>query len=76
MLNVGSGRGTSVRQVCDMVAAEVGRPLRIQAQPARPWELAYAVPDPARIAARLGWTASTPLDQTVAKVAAAFRDRA
>ena len=73
--NVGSGQGRTVLQIAELVSSAAGTPLELMRQPARSTDLTYAVLDVRRIADRLGWRASTPLERTVGKLVAAFSGR-
>ncbi len=63
--NVGSGRGTSIRQLIRVVGDLLGYPLRVGRAPGRDRPAATEVPvlvaNPDRIARALGWTAATCL---------------
>jgi UDP-glucose-4-epimerase GalE len=54
-LNLGTGRGYSVRQVIDTTAHVIGRPVPHTFGPRRPGDPARLVADPARAMAELGW---------------------
>lgn len=74
LFNIGSGLGTSVRELHDLMAEVAGAyrpPLRL---PARPGEVDRIVLDPSRARAELGWQASIPLRQGVARQLDASRD--
>jgi UDP-glucose 4-epimerase len=61
VLNVGTGRGISVREVLDAVAAIAGRPVPAEFVGRRPGDPAAVWADPSRAAAVLGWTARRDL---------------
>jgi UDP-glucose 4-epimerase len=73
--NVGSGQGRSTLEACELVGEATGRPLELEFRPGRESDLGYAVLDAAKIEARFGWKASTPLPQTVAKLVEVMKDR-
>lgn len=54
-LNIGAGRGASVREVIAAVAAASGREVRYMEGPRRAGDPAVLVADPARACQRLGW---------------------
>ena len=54
-LNLGTGRGWSVREVIAAVAAVAGRPVPVREAPRRAGDPPVLVADPARAIARLGW---------------------
>ena len=71
-LNLGTGRGASVREVVAAVEAVTGRAvLRIE-EPRRPGDPAALYADPARAAAVLGFRADYGLDRIVADAAPWF----
>lgn len=53
--NLGSGRGTSVRELLDAMGKLVGWPVPHQVEAPRPGDPAYLVADIARARAELGW---------------------
>lgn len=55
VLNVGCGRGYSVREVIDTVAEVTGRSIEPNVGPARPGDPAMVVADTAHITTTLGW---------------------
>lgn len=65
VFNVGTGRGSSVREVVAAVEATVGRPLRPVVEPRRVGDPAWVVASPERIAAELGWRATRTLEEIV-----------
>jgi len=54
-LNLGTGRGWSVREVVAAVASLAGRPVPLREAPRRPGDPPVLVADPRRAMARLGW---------------------
>lgn len=70
LLNVGTGRPTTVNQLIATVAGVTGRPVAPVHAPAREGDAVHAVLDPGRAAIHLGWRAWTPLDEGVAAVLA------
>lgn len=73
--NAGSGRGVTVAEMIDVVARAYGRRPRIDWAPARPGDIDYAVVDPTRAARDFDWRAGTPLEESVARMAAAAREQ-
>jgi UDP-glucose 4-epimerase len=61
--NVGTGVGTSVRELVDALAGVIGRPLRVEQDPARvrPVERMHLVADIGRARAALGWVPQVSL---------------
>jgi len=53
--NVGTGDGTSVRQVIDAVAARLQKPARLEIIARRPGDPASLVADPSALKSELGW---------------------
>jgi UDP-glucose 4-epimerase len=69
--NIGSGIGLTELDVVDAVKDTLQKPLDCEHQPARDFDLPYAVLDGREAGQTLGWSASTPLSQTIRKLAAA-----
>ena len=66
VLNVCTGRATSVRDLAATLAAVLGVPARLEHGPARPGDIARSLGDPAAAIAALGVAATTPLHQGLA----------
>lgn len=68
VLNVGTGRLTTNRELVTRLAAVSGRELdvRVGAHEPRPWDTGTWVADPTRAREVLGWTAATGLDDGLA----------
>ena len=73
--HVGSGEGTSTRQIFDALAALTGYGLPPRLAAERPGDIARIRLDSARARSRWGWTARTPLDEGLAATVAWFRER-
>ena len=61
VLNVCTGRGTTVLELAQVLARLHGRPPRLLHGPARAGDIARSLGDPAQAIARLGLRAATPL---------------
>jgi UDP-arabinose 4-epimerase len=71
-VNLGGGRGTTVREVLAAVERAVGRPVPFEAAPRRPGDVASLVADISAAAALLGWTPTrSGIDRIVTDAAAA-----
>jgi UDP-glucose 4-epimerase len=68
--NVGSGIGTRVIDVVKMVEETVGQPIAINHHPKRTIDVEYAVLDCTLAREQLGWTAQTPLFQSIRRLVA------
>ena len=66
--NVGTGRETSVNQLCREMASQAGVDVRVEYQPLRPGELARSALDPSRAGIQLGWSPWTELGAGTAAV--------
>ena len=75
LLNVGTGRQTSVTELYASMAAQAGVPDPPRHAPARLGELRLSALDPGRAAIHLGWRAWTAVDEGVAAVLHWFRGR-
>lgn len=68
VLNIGSGRGTSVLQVIRAVGERLGQPVRFELASKRPWDVSYSVLDPRKAARDLDWRARLGLEQIIDKL--------
>lgn len=75
VLNVGSGTGTSVREIVSRILAVTGSSLEPEVRGRRPGDPAYVVASPARIAAAVGWVARRGVDEMISSAWAAFQAR-
>lgn len=76
LLNVGTGRETSVNELYRLMAASAGVGTSPRYAPARPGELRRSALDGARAGIHLGWKPWTALDEGIAAVLAEARRRA
>jgi len=74
-VNLGTGRGHSVREVLDTVARVGGRPVPAIESPRRPGDPAVLVADPARAREVLGWTCRYADLETIVRHAWAWHDK-
>jgi UDP-glucose 4-epimerase len=65
--NIGTGRGTSVNELANLLMGIAGRDVERMSAPERPGELRRSVLDCARAAAELGWSADTPLEDGLSR---------
>lgn len=65
--NLGSGAGTSLRDLIALVEAETGRAICIDAQPAREGDVVRIVLDIARVRRAAGWSPATRLEEGIAR---------
>ncbi|MGE0404746.1 MAG: UDP-glucose 4-epimerase GalE [Candidatus Korobacteraceae bacterium] len=73
VLNLGTGKGSSVREVLTAVQSVTGKPLPVKVAPRRPGDPATLVADPTRAQSRLGWKASRSLKDMIASSWAFFQ---
>ena len=66
-LNIGTGTGTTMRALHTAVAAAVGAPDAPEYEPARPEDLASVLVDPGAARRALGWEATIPLEEGLAR---------
>jgi UDP-glucose 4-epimerase len=66
--NVGSGVGVRVIDMLTRVSEVIGRPIAIEHAPRRPIDVPHIVLDCGRVAEDLGWTARTPIEQSIASL--------
>lgn len=70
VFNIGSGRGASLIEIIDLIDRELGRPLRIEHKPARPFDVPVNVLDIARARAELDWAPTVPLQLGIGRMIA------
>jgi UDP-glucose 4-epimerase len=68
VLNIGTGRETSVSRLYEFVAAAASSDLEPRHEPARPGELKRSALDPRRAALHLGWKPWTSVETGIASV--------
>jgi UDP-glucose-4-epimerase GalE len=74
-LNLGGGRGTSVREVLDAVARAAGRPVPAKMAPRRPGDVAALVADVSAARAALDWVPTRSSIERIVGDALAARSR-
>ena len=72
--NIGTGRGTSVNELADLLMGVAGRTVERRHAAERGGELRRSVLDCARAAAELGWRASTPIEAGLARTMEHLRE--
>jgi UDP-arabinose 4-epimerase len=65
VLNLGTGRGSTVREVVDVVERVAGRAIKLEELPRRPGDPAALVADPSRATTVLGFRAERTLEDAV-----------
>ena len=73
-VNIGTGRETSIYEIFEALAEVAGYDKRPEYGPARKGDVMRIVLDPSLARRELGWQASTPLHEGLAKTYAFFRD--
>jgi GDP-4-dehydro-6-deoxy-D-mannose reductase len=75
--NLGRGRGTSVRELFELVRGEAGLEVELKVEPSRvrATDIPYLVSDVSRAREEVGWEAEIPLRRTVRDMLDAARDR-
>jgi UDP-glucose 4-epimerase len=66
--NIGTGRGSSVREMLDAFSRAVGRDLPAQVMPRRPGDIAEMQADATKAATQLGWKAEFGINDMVASL--------
>lgn len=67
IFNVGSGEGTSIRELLHIIETVTGRVARVQFKPAREGDVPAVVLDNARARKEWGWSPDTPLERGVTR---------
>jgi UDP-glucose 4-epimerase len=68
VVNVGSGRPTSLRELAELLLAAIGDPaLQLELRPARGFDVPHTWLDVSLAATALGWTATTSLEAGLAR---------
>ncbi|HVH74683.1 MAG TPA: UDP-glucose 4-epimerase GalE [Stellaceae bacterium] len=75
VLNLGTGRGYSVREVIAATEAQAGRPVTRRETPRRPGDPPVLVADPTRAQTILGWRAQISDLATIIRTALAWHER-
>jgi len=75
LLNIGSGRETTVLALYDTLAGLTGFGLRPELAAPKPGDLLRSVLDPSRAKAALGWEAWTPLEEGLRRTVEWYRGR-
>ncbi len=75
VINIGSGRGTSVNEIIDLVGRVTGRPLRVRYTPSRQFDVPANVLDITKAATMLHWKPVTPLEDGIERCCAWARSR-
>lgn len=70
VVNIGTGRGSSVREVIDSVGRALGQPLPAEVAPRRAGDPSIVQADPARAREVLGWSSRLELDDMTASAVA------
>jgi UDP-glucose 4-epimerase len=73
LLNIGSGRETSVLALHEMLARITGFPMRPEFTDPKPGDIARSVIDPGRARKVLGWEAWTPLEEGLRRTVEWYR---
>ncbi|MBN2113114.1 MAG: NAD-dependent epimerase/dehydratase family protein [Acidimicrobiia bacterium] len=73
LLNIGSGRETSVLQLYEMLARITGFPYRPEFTAPKPGDIGRSVVDPGRAKKVLGWQAWTPLEEGLRRTVEWYR---
>jgi UDP-arabinose 4-epimerase len=71
-VNLGSGKGTSIREVLDAIRRLTAHPVPIAIKPRRPGDPPILVADPTLASERLGFTTQLSDIDTIIRTAAAF----
>lgn len=68
IVNIGSGQGHSLLQICDVISKQGGRPLEVRFDAARSFDVPRIYLDIARAALVLNWRPRVSLDDGIARV--------
>ncbi|MDI9402417.1 MAG: NAD-dependent epimerase/dehydratase family protein [Limnohabitans sp.] len=69
VVNVGTGRATSIRELAETIGRVLEKPAKLDFQPARAGEVRHSVATVARARELLGFTARVPLEEGLATMA-------
>lgn len=72
VVNVGSGRGRSIKELLEAVERVTGSPVPVRWEPERGFDVEANVLDPERARAVLGWEPRVPLDEGIARMWTAY----
>jgi len=68
ILNIGSGHGTSLKQIVETISDILGRPIRVEYESSRYFDVPVNVLEVSRAEQLLGWTATTGLRDGMSKM--------
>lgn len=66
--NIGSGIGRNISEVIDLVSQVMGCQIHCVNMPARPVDVLYSVLDCSKVRRDLGWSAQTPLEDSIRSI--------
>ncbi len=69
-LNIGTGKGHSLNDIVAIIQNQLGKPLLVEHEAPRPFDVPVSTLDPGRALRELGWSALVPLDEGVARTLA------
>jgi UDP-glucose 4-epimerase len=71
--NVGSGVGITIADLMHLLSQVIGRPIPFEQAPPRSMDVPHVVLDGRKVAQDLGWTATTPIEQSISSLWEAVR---
>jgi UDP-glucose 4-epimerase len=69
-LNIGSGKGHSLNDIVAVLQKHLAKPIMVEREPARPFDVPVSVLDPAKARHELGWSARVSFEEGVARTLA------
>ncbi|HEY8031954.1 MAG TPA: NAD-dependent epimerase/dehydratase family protein [Methylocella sp.] len=71
-LNIGSGEGRSLNGIVAVLQKHLAKPVIIEREPGRPFDVPVSVLDPAKARAELGWLPRVSFEEGVARILASM----
>ncbi len=71
-LNIGSGEGRSLNGIVAVLQKHLAKPIMVEREPGRPFDVPVSVLDSAKARAELGWSARVSFEEGVAKTLASM----
>ncbi|ACK51639.1 NAD-dependent epimerase/dehydratase [Methylocella silvestris BL2] len=75
-LNIGSGEGRSLNDIIACLEAQLGRPVKVERRPPRPFDTPLSILDPSRARREIGWSARVSFEDGVARTLKSLADAA
>ncbi len=72
VFNIGSGKGRSLNDIVAVLQKHLAKPIMVEREPARPFDVPVSVLDPAKARHELGWSVRVSFEEGVARTLASM----